>query len=109
MEIETKLFVQSVTVSVELSEKPYGTGESRFVSLRGQYPGMGVAHEDIESKIIPDSLDMFMTAWKSLLSAKFVEGDLTGDQLKESLAKAMKKTDSIKAYLKRINDEQRPA
>ena len=58
--------IQTVTISLEVSDKEYGNGTSRFINLKGRYQEGGIPLEGI-AEVMDDSLDMFLAAWKSLL------------------------------------------
>ena len=99
------LFVTGVTISVDASEKEYGKGEARFMSLKGTYRGEGVPLADIDA-VVQDSLDMFLAAWRSLLFAKYAQGGMKGTDLKAVLDRAAEKTDKVRAYLRKEADGQ---
>lgn len=92
--------IQTVTISLEVADKEFGNGMSRFVNLRGKYEDGGIPLKDI-GEAVDDSLDMFLAAWKSLLAAKFAQGIINGQTLKEKIENTMKQTEKVKAYLRR--------
>jgi hypothetical protein len=92
--------IQTVTISLEVADKEFGNGMSRFVNLKGRYQDGGIPLEEMGTAV-EDSLDMFLGAWKSLLAAKFSQGIINGQTLKEKIENAMVQTDKVKAYLRR--------
>jgi hypothetical protein len=99
--------VQTVTISLEVSDKEYGNGTSRFINLKGRYQEGGIPLEEI-AEVMDDSLDMFLAAWKSLLAAKFSQGIIAGAALKEKIDNAITQTAKVKAYLRRKEDGTGP-
>jgi len=92
------LTVIEVTVSVELADKEYGSGSSRFISLKGAHKdGLPVAEA---GPVIDDALELFLAAWKSLLGARWSQGGMTGDDLRTWVEKAVRKTEKVKEFLR---------
>ena len=100
------LVIQSVTVSVEVSDKTFGSGDSRFMSLKGRYEDGGIPASELDFVVL-DSLDVFLAAWKSLLSSRFAQGNMTGEDFKKHLENTVVKTEKVRAYLRRLANEQR--
>ena len=100
-----ELTIQGVTVSVELADKDFGNGTGRFVSLRGGYQN-GVPLSQA-SFVIEDSLELFLAAWKSLLSSRFAQSAMTGDEFKEWYEKAVHRTNSAHNFLKRQEEAEK--
>ncbi len=97
------LVITSVTVSVDASDKEYGKGDARFMSLKGSYRDGGVSLANIDT-VVEDSLDMFLAAWRSLLFAKYAQDTLPGKELTAVLERAAQKTEKARAYLRREMD-----
>ena len=105
MDIESKLFVQSITISVTMSGDDHGSRDNEFISLRGQYPSLNVPIEELHTKVVGDSLDMFLSAWESLISTQYVKGSINSDELKQQLEIAKKKTHRVIDYVKKVNSD----
>ena len=105
MDIESKSFVQSITISVTMSGDDHGTRDNEFVSLRGQYQGLKVPIEELHTKVVADSLDMFLSAWESLISTQYVKGSITSEELKQQLEIAKKKSHRVIDYVQKVNSD----
>ncbi len=99
--------IQTVTISLEVADKEFGNGMSRFVNLKGRYQDGGIPLEEM-GVVVEDSLDMFLGAWKSLLAAKFSQGIINGQVLKDKIEGALTQTAKVKAYLRRKEDGTGP-
>jgi len=101
------LVVNTLTISLEIADKEFGNGMSRFVNLKGRYEDGGVSIEELDSVIV-DSLDLFCSAWKSLLGSKFAQGVLSGNEYKTKLDEIIRRTKRVKEYLKKHDGDSIP-
>ena len=96
----SNMVIRSVTVSLELADKEFGNGMSRFFNMKGAYQEGGIPLEEV-ADVVDDSLTMFMAAWKSLLGSKCAQGKIDGKTMQEEVQKVIKRTAKIQAYLRR--------
>ena len=89
-----------VTVSVDVSDKSYGTGNSSFMNVQGRYPDPGVPLADV----LIDGLDMFLAAWKSLLAGRYATGVVTGAEFKKQLGEAEAKFAKVHKFLQKESE-----
>jgi hypothetical protein len=106
MGIMGDLVIQSVTISVEVADKKFGDGSGRFMNLKGWYQDAGVPIANV-NEVVLDSMDLFLAAWKSLLSSKYAQGGMTAEEYKTSFDAAILKAEKVKAYLRK-HDEDEP-
>jgi hypothetical protein len=53
-----------------------------------------------------DSLDMHMTAWKSLLCQRFATGIISKEHFDEMMAKVPSRIEKIKKYVRKLEGEK---
>ena len=99
----SNLVIKTVTISLEVADKEYGNGTSRFFNLKGSYQDGGVPLEEIGT-VVDDSLILFSAAWKSLLGSKFAQGMLNGETLKGELDKVIRRTEKVRQFLNKGDD-----
>lgn len=99
----SNMVIQTVTISLEMADKDYGKGSGRFINLKGWYQDGGTPLYDIDN-VVDDSLDMFLSAWKSLLSSKYAQGGMTGEDYKKYCETAITRTEKVRDYLRRKNE-----
>lgn len=88
---EPRLQIQGVTLSLELKDLNYGSGPARFISIKGGMPegseNSGIPFENIDD-VVDQSLQMFITAWKSLQMARFCANEVDGETLMKMLKRS---------------------
>jgi hypothetical protein len=100
-----QLPIVAVVVSVEVSDKVYGTGNTHFVSLRAE--GDRSADSEAETMGLDDamvqSLDMHLRCWESALGAKLASGCISAVEYDRVVRKFMSRISRVKRYL--LDDE----
>lgn len=83
------LQVTGITVSIEFGDTEYGKGTKSFMNVSARVPeGEHIPIENTDA-IITAGLDMYLTAWETMMSARCAAGTIKGDELKK-LVPAMK-------------------
>jgi hypothetical protein len=96
----SNMVVRSVTISLELADKEFGNGMSRFFNIKGAYQEGDTPLEEV-ADVVDDSLTMFMAAWKSLLGSKCAQGKIDGKTMQDEVRKVIKRTTKVQAYLRK--------
>jgi hypothetical protein len=85
-----------VTVSVNLSDKNYGSGSESFISLQGRYPDPTILKD-----VLFDGIDMYFSAWESLLASRYATGAGTALEFKKALEDAKIRLSKVRAFLQK--------
>ena len=97
--------IVGITVSIEISKKDYGNGTASFMNVQGKYPDPATLDD-----VLVDGLEMYFSAWRSLLGGRYATGEMTGKELKLAVDEALPKLDKIRSFLlkqrQRVTDEQ---
>lgn len=93
-----ELPITAVVVSLEISDKVYGTGNTHFVSLRAE------ANDGDEQTLSLDeamsqSLDMHLRCFESALSAKLSAGTITGADYETGIRRFVTRIAKVRRYL----------
>lgn len=94
--------ITSFTVSLEVSNSEYGTGQKNFVSFRAEASGPeeGVSMDDA----LEQSLDMHLKAWDSILQARHAAMVLTGKEFTDMTTKARDRIAKTRKFLQQLGD-----
>ena len=94
-----KPMISGITVSVDIADKEYGNGQGSFMNIQAKYPLEGAPIEELE-EVMQDGLDLYFSAWKTLLAGRFAIGKLGGTEFKKVLTNATIRVNKIRKYLK---------
>lgn len=86
--------ITGLTVSVDVSDKNYGTGPASFMNLQGRYPDPATLDQ-----VLVDGLDMYFAAFKSLLASRYATGVIAGPEFKKTLEAAEIKLAKVRTFL----------
>lgn len=93
----SKAEVTGVTVSVEFGfEGDYGKGTKSFTSVQAKYPE---PNQDLNA-VISDGLDLYFSAWKTVLAGRCATGLMKGTDFKELLAVVTNRVDKVHMMLR---------
>ncbi len=97
------LNIHGITVSVDYGDKVYGTGNGRFMSVSAKVPAdsEGVPLEDADD-IVRDGVEMYLTAWQTLLQTRYATGEISGPEYKQHTAAFLLRIERIQALYHRI-------
>lgn len=97
------LSIHGLTLSVDIGDKSFGNGQGRFISLSAKVPEgeEGIPLSDSES-LISDGLELYFTAWQTLMQARCATGEITGKEYKVQTANFITRIEKIKAIYQTI-------
>ena len=116
------LTIHGVTVTCDFGDKNFGNGNGRFMSLSSKLPEgtPGIPLTELDG-IMADGLDMYFTAWATLMQTRYASGELNAQQFKEQIAAYRvrienihrllhklrgKSTDELIAFLEKVEKER---
>jgi hypothetical protein len=101
------LLINAVTISVSFSDKEYGKGQEFFQNISAKIPAdyTGIPLERLDD-VCDHSLDMFFAAWKSILTDRFIAGNIKGEEYKTILAAATARIEKVRGYLRKHESDQ---
>jgi hypothetical protein len=92
-----KAEVTGVTVSVEFGfEGDYGKGTKSFTSVQARYPE---PNKDL-NEVISDGLDLYFSAWKTVLAGRCATGLMKGAEYKETIAAVTNRVEKVRTMLR---------
>lgn len=93
------LQVTGMTVSVDFGDTEYGKGTKSYMSLSARCPeGEQIPIESTDA-IINAGLDMYLTAFETMMAARCAAGTIKGDELKTFIPKMKERVKRLKALL----------
>lgn len=88
--------INKITVTMDISDKNYGNGDSRSVHLSAESPiGEGLEMEKI-GVATSHLMDMFLEAFKGVHTARCMSGEIDYATLDKLVSKAEVRTEKIK-------------
>ena len=100
------MVITGVTVSLTISDKQYGNGGERFVSIRAEEPDITQAANISEiGKVLDSVLDMTHNTYKAVQGTRFSQGELNSEELELLLHKAEKRYAKVKKFLNELGDD----
>ena len=92
--------IVGITVSMEFKHSTYGTdsAQDHFVSFRAEIPEGDPTITPEEALL--DSLNLHLPAYKSLLSAELMGGQIKSDVYNAKMERITARMERIRAYLK---------
>lgn len=98
------LGVSSVSVSVELADMNYGSGEKNFMSISSKIPdGAEGLPLDMET-VMGDGLDKYFAAWQTLLQAALASGRISQTTYVKQTELYLSRIKKVRALYKKITD-----
>lgn len=105
MGMENKPIITGVTISCEFGvEGEYGKGTKSWMSMSGKFPEPGVAIENIED-VVESGLDMYLAAWKTLLTGRCATGIMGGKEWKQKLLDVEARISKLREHLKKMTTD----
>jgi acetyl-CoA acetyltransferase len=93
-----KAEVTGVTVSVEFGfEGDYGKGTKSFTSVQAKYP----EPSNNLNEVISDGLEMYFSAWKTVLAGRCAQGLMGGTEFKDTLEGVTNRVEKLQKMLRR--------
>ena len=95
----SKLGITGLTLSVEFGDMNYGSGSKSFMNLSARVPEGDPIPLDDPKQAIEAGLDMYLTAWTTLMMSRFGVGTITSDEYKKLVPVMRERFDKLKAKL----------
>ena len=96
--------IKSISVSLELADKNYGTGMAHYANLQAYVDDAGL---DQVNDVIEAGLMLYIAAWRTLMAGQLVTklGTMTGNEVREIMGKINSRLGKVKALLHEVNGE----
>lgn len=99
----SKLTIQKLVLSVDFGDKEYSKGNGRFASISAGVPegeeGIPIANGD---ELITDGIEMYLTAWQTMMQTRYATGDISADTYKTQTAAFLVRIERIRQLYKKI-------
>ena len=96
--------IKSISISLELSDKTYGTGMANYANVQAYVDDASL--EQIND-VIDAGLTLYVAAWRTLMAGQLVTklGTMTGNEVREIMGKINSRIGKVKALLHEVNTE----
>ena len=96
--------IKSISVSLELADKTYGTGLSNYANIQAYVDDASL---DRINDVIDAGLMLYVAAWRTLMAGQLVTklGRMTGNEVREVMGKINSRLGKVKALLNEVNGE----
>ena len=99
------LSIHSLTVSVDFGDKVYGKGNGRFMSVSAKVPDNSPGIPlDQSGEVMVDGVEMYLTAWQTLMQTRYASGEIDGNEYKRQTAAFLVRIEKIRALYHKIKD-----
>jgi hypothetical protein len=97
------LAITSVTISLEVADKNFGNGSSRFCTLTAsaKSPDVGIPLDNIDDVIL-QTLDMHLACYKSIAAQRFADGVIKAEEVNKALEKMPQRLLKIRDFLSQM-------
>jgi len=98
--------IRNLTVSVEVSDKEYGNGDSGYTSISGHVDD---ANLDQIDDVIDAGLSLFLAGWQTVIAGKVATKmlSMTGQEFKDTVAAIQKRVTKVRGLLREGNTEKK--
>jgi hypothetical protein len=94
------LGITGLTLSIEFGDTSYGAGTKSFMNLHARAPEGDPIPIDDPAQAIEAGLDMYLTAWTTLMMARFGVGTIEKEEYKQLVPIMRERFDKLKAKLR---------
>jgi hypothetical protein len=96
--------IKSISVSLELADKTYGTGLANYANLQAYVDD---ANLDQINDVIEAGLMLYVAAWRTLMAGQLTTklGRMTGNDVRDVMGKINSRLGKVKALLRDVNGE----
>jgi hypothetical protein len=96
--------IKSISVSLELADKTYGTGLSNYANVQAYVDD---ANLDQINDVIDAGLMLYVAAWRTVMAGQLVTmlGTMKGVEFREVMAKVNSRLPKVKALLHDLNGQ----
>lgn len=96
----SRMNITGVTVSVEFGfDQDYGKGTKSFMNLSARVPEGETIPVDQAQEAIASGLDMYLTAWETLMGARLATGIVSAEAFNHDVAAVRKRIEKVKKVL----------
>jgi hypothetical protein len=101
------LSIVGLTVSCEIADKKFGDGTSRFLSASAKCPegSAGVPIALADEIVMKDGIELYFTAWQTLLQTRYATGEITDGQYTEQTIRFMRRIERIGQLYQKIKNK----
>ena len=92
--------ITGITVSVSFSDKEYGKGSENFMNASAKWGEDAPTFEELD-KVIDSGLELYFTAWKTMMGTRFATGTIDAEQFKTTLQNSELRMEMVHKYLAR--------
>jgi hypothetical protein len=90
--------ITGITVSVSFSDKEYGKGSENFMNASAKWGEDAPTFEQLDT-VIDRGLELYFTAWKTMLGSRFATGNMGAANFKKLLADSELRMEMVRKYL----------
>lgn len=94
--------ISAVTVSVEMADKNYGSGQSDFMSVGSRLPETAEGLDMSIDDVIQDGLHKYFAAWQTLMQAAWASGRIDRDIYETETKNTLRRLKKVRALYKRV-------
>lgn len=96
--------IKSISVSLELADKTYGTGLSNYANIQAYVDDASL---DQINDVIDAGLMLYVAAWRTVMAGQLVTmlGTMKGIEVREVMGKVNSRLAKVKALLHDVNGE----
>jgi hypothetical protein len=93
------LAITGLTLSIEFGDVSYGAGNKSFMNLHARCPDGDPIPLDDPNQAIEAGLDMYLTAWTTLMMGRLAVRTITKEEFDAGMAKLKERIATLKARL----------
>jgi hypothetical protein len=93
------LGITGVTLSIEFGDTNYGAGTKSFFSLHARAPEGDPIPLDSPNEAIAAGLDMYLTAWTTLMNGRLAVRTVTKEEFDKGMEKVKERIAKLKVRL----------
>jgi hypothetical protein len=96
--------IKSISISLELSDKTYGSGMAHYANVQAYVDDAGLEHIN---DVVDAGLMLYVTAWRTLMAGQLVTklGTMTGNEVREIMGKINSRIGKVQALLREVNGQ----
>lgn len=94
--------ISAITVSVELSDKNYGTGSSSFMSIGSRLPDNAQGLPLSIDEAIEDGLDKYLAAWQTLMQAALANNQIESGEYVRQTKRYLRRIETVRRLYRKV-------
>lgn len=96
--------ITSVTVTCEIADKNYGSGTRGVTSIAAKESDPGIPM-DRAQEVMADGIELYLTAWQTLLQTRYAMGEMDGMEYKRQTAAFLLRIVRVQALYQKIKNK----